>query len=1013
MRSIHYSCAVTLLFVLAASGFAQTAGVGGLSGVVRDASGAVVPGAQVTITNDMKGVRRGLETTSAGVFTAPALAPAKGYRVRVAKEGFAPYEAREIEILVGQDVSLNVLLQVSQSATVVEVTAATPVVESTKTDVSAVVESTQIQELPINGRRVDSFVLLTPAVVPDGAFGLLSFRGIAGGNAFLTDGNDTTNQFYNENAGRTRITTQISQDAVQEFQVVSNAYSAEFGRALGGVVNTVTRSGSNDVHGTAYWFFRNQDFNARDRYATINPSETRHQAGGSIGGAIKRDKLFYFLNTEIVRRDFPAINRIISNALTNPSGAFNAKCDAKVATQAQCDAAKTYITRTMDQLVPRTANSELAFGKLDWHPTDRNSVSASFNYLRWLSPNGIQTQAVLTNNNAMANNANSTVRTRYGRVAWTSVTSNSTFNELRFGWFKDRLDDPASPSLWPQQTGPLYVEISGVPIGAARDYPRLNPSEQRFEIADNFSWTRGAHEMKFGGNIRSTQDYLNLLRNRYGSYSYSNFSNFAADFSNNATNKKRYSNYTQTFGNPILDFAVKDYDWFVQDKWRATKRLMLNFGVRYEYTSIPQPKMVNPDYPQTGKINAPKNDFAPRLGISYSLNDKTVLRGGYGLYYARYPGALIQTMFFSNGLYQPQVYLQPTAAAAPVFPNILTSGAGLPAGSVSLDFAAPDFHNPYTQQGDIAIEREITKDLGLTVSYIWSRGIGLFTTRDLNAGPLGPTVTYPIADRSGNIVAGYATPIYLYANRVDKRYSRVLQVENGGQSWYNGLAVQLRKRMSHGVTGSLAYTWSHAIDTANMGGGTNALFFDGLRSTYNGDYSGDKGTSSLDQRHRLVVNFVWAPVFTKNTSAFAKYAVNNWQLSTITTLASAQPATATLRVVSGLSKDAAFNSTLNGFGGSNRVPFWPWNSLPIDQVYRVDARLSKVLPFNERVKATVNFEAFNVFNTVSNTYVETQAYTLTNGVITPAASYGYGTQSQGFPDGTNARRAQLSMRLTF
>ena len=165
-------------------------------------------------------------------------------------------------------------LAVAGAVSEVTVIEETPLVESTKTGVSQVVNSAQIMELPINGRRVDSFVLLAPATVADGTFGLVSFRGIAGGNAFLTDGNDTTNQFYNENAGRTRITTQISQDAVQEFQVLSNGYAAEFGRASGGVINTVTRSGSNDLHGTAYWFFRNRSLNARDRYATINPAES-------------------------------------------------------------------------------------------------------------------------------------------------------------------------------------------------------------------------------------------------------------------------------------------------------------------------------------------------------------------------------------------------------------------------------------------------------------------------------------------------------------------------------------------------------------------------------------------------------------------------------------------------------------------------------------------------------------------------------------------------------------------
>src|SRR4029077_712500 len=151
---------------------------------------------------------------------------------------------------------------------------------------------TQIQELPINGRRVDSFILLTPGTVPDGTFGLVSFRGVAGGNSFLTDGNDTTESFYNENAGRTRIRSQISQDAVQEFQVLSNGFSAEFGRAMGGVVNTVTKSGGNDTHGTGYWFFRNRTLEAADRYSNgVKAPEWRHTAGSSLGGALKKDKL--------------------------------------------------------------------------------------------------------------------------------------------------------------------------------------------------------------------------------------------------------------------------------------------------------------------------------------------------------------------------------------------------------------------------------------------------------------------------------------------------------------------------------------------------------------------------------------------------------------------------------------------------------------------------------------------------------------------------------------------------
>src|SRR5213593_2310037 len=292
--------------------FAQAAGFGSISGIVRDVTGARIPGASVAIANPAKGFSRELTSNEAGVFTAPALVPGPGYAVTVKLSGFRDWNARNIELQVGQEVNLTVDLAVAGAASEVTVIEVTPLVESTKTGVSQVVNSAQIMELPINGRRVDSFVLLAPATVADGTFGLVSFRGIAGGNAFLTDGNDTTNQFYNENAGRTRISSQISQDAVQEFQVLSNGYAAEFGRASGGVINTVTRSGSNAVHGTGYWFFRNQDFNARDRYATINPDEKRNQFGGSLGGPIKRDKLFYFFNGEFVRRNFPLINRLIN-----------------------------------------------------------------------------------------------------------------------------------------------------------------------------------------------------------------------------------------------------------------------------------------------------------------------------------------------------------------------------------------------------------------------------------------------------------------------------------------------------------------------------------------------------------------------------------------------------------------------------------------------------------------------------------------------------------------------------
>jgi len=1010
---IGFRLCLFLILATVGSCWAQSvAGMAGLTGSVRDATGAVVPGAKVTLANEAKGIRRSLESNDAGAFNAPALPPSSGYSLSVTKDGFSTWELKDFELLVGSTQSFNIVLNVASAATTVEVSSTAPLISDTNVGVSQVVEQLQVTNLPINGRRVDSFVLLTPAVTNDGEFGLVAFRGMAGGNSFLTDGNDTTQSFYNENAGRTRISTQISQDAVQEFQVLSNGFSAEFGRALGGVINTVTKSGTNEVHGTYFWFFRNRTLNATDRYANgLNAPEWRHQTGGTLGGAIKKDKLFYFINGEFVRRNFPAQNRIINTQFTDSGGLrVNAPCTA---TPAQCAAAIGFIERQMNVLVPRTVRSDMGVAKIDWRPTERNTFSFSANAMHWRSPHGIQTQAVLTNGNAIANNAHSTVETRYGRASWTSIPSVSMVNEFRFGWFKDRLADPDAADLFPAETGNLGLTLNGTTIGAATSYPRILPSEQRFQFADNLSWTRGSHSAKFGVDIATTQDYNDQLNNRAGTYAYASLTNFALDFSGNTTGRKSYQSYTQAFGNPILNLRTNDYAFYAQDVWKVTRKLVLNYGLRYEYTNLPQPEIRNPDYAQTGRIPTPGKNFAPRFSLAYNINDKTVIRAGYGIYYARFHGALLNVLHLNNANYQANYSLNPAQdALAPVFPNRLVSVAGS-AGISSINYAADDFRNPYTQQGNVIIERQLTRDLGLTANYIWSRGIALFTVRDMNLGPLSATpVTYSILDAAGAQTGTFSTPVYLLANRVDRRYRSVYQLENGGQSWYNGLALQLRKRFSHGFFGSVSYTWSHAIDTANQGGASNSLFLDLVRSTYNGDYNGDKGSSGLDQRHRAVINWLWAPKFTKSTSAFARYFVNGWQLSAITTLASAKPSPATINVTSAL-PGLANNGTLNGSFGSNRVPFWRFNPIDVDQIYRVDSRIQRELPFTERVKMNLIFEAFNTFNTIYNTGVNQQAFAAAAGVLRPTANLGLGNQSQGFPDGTNARRMQVALRLIF
>jgi len=241
----------------------------------------------------------------------------------------------------------------------------------------------------------------------------------------------------------------------------------------------------------------------------------------------------------------------------------------------------------------------------------------------------------------------------------------------------------------------------------------------------------------------------------------------------------------------------------------------------------------------------------------------------------------------------------------------------------------------------------------------------------------------------------------------------VNSVESGGNSYYNGLVVQLRKRVSHGVEGFLAYTWSHAIDFNQGGGADNIFFSDGPRSYQNGNYRGDKASSQLDQRHRLVVSSTWEPKLAHANSRTARALGTGWRLSQISTFASSQPATPTIVVTGVPFPGAAFNSTINGFGGSNRVPFLPPASLNIDTVLRTDARLAKIVPVSERIQLHLNFEVFNLLNHVSDTAVNTVAYQADGQVLQPVPGLGKGVASQGYPDGTNARRAQVSARFVW
>jgi hypothetical protein len=1065
-----FSCIGLLAAVVAILSFTTRpvfgqAATAAVDGTVLDASGSVVPDADVVVANTSLGLERRLKTNGAGLFTAPDLAPAPGYTVTVTKSGFSKYEVNTFELSVGQVASLNIGLTVGATGTAVTVTSEAPIIEATKTDVSGVVDSNDILNLPINGRRVDAFVLTQPGVTNDASFGLLTFRGTAGGNTFLTDGVDTTNTFYDENAGRTR-SYNISQDAIQEFQVVTSNFLPEYGRASGGIVNTITRSGTNSLHGSAYWFFRNRTLDATDPTSLgINPPEWRHQAGLSIGGPIKKDKLFYFFNGELQRRQDPIVSSNISTTLFSPSGAPTGATNpvtgcggssyATPASPAQCTALINFLeTRVAPQLVPRKVDENLLFGKIDYQINDRNRFNVEFNYLDFRSPNGIQTQSVLTNGGAVGNNANTTVFDRTLKSGLTTVVGSSAVNEFHFGMFKDRQYDPNSPSLEPP-TGPASFSISSGSlsnIGYATSYPRLHPSELRFQLSDTYAWIIGKNALKFGVDWSHTEDYDRQLANQFGTFTFPNINAFALDFSGNAGGAKDWSTYTQTFGNPLYDGNMREFALFAQDEIHLTPKLTVSPGLRWENTGLPQPAPgqalgtlnIPVDWPNVNHLYYKPNSIAPRIGIAYALDSRTVIRGGYGLFYNRYISQIYDGLAKGNGSYQPSYSLSSTVAsqlaAGPVFPFYLTTQPSGAANAPTVQFDTKDFRNSYSEQAQLSVQRQLDQSTSVTVSGIWSRGLHIASAYNANLSAPTQSYTYLIDDASGNQVSSFTVPLYTRANLINPNYNSVIAMSSNANSWYDGMIVSVNHRYTSWFEGSANYTWSHAIDdniggAAGAGGSSGVLFAQSYpTSFYNDNFAAEKGSAATDQRNKLILSAVLNPKFAKGTSWVDRQIVNGWQLSFISSFASSFPINSTIGGVSSSTLPTPTGGTtlfgtssINGLGPSSsayntqRVPFQPVGNLDVGPTYRTDARISKTFIVTERINVMLAFEAANVFNHLiveGASPLQEEEYALSKNaagqsVLSPYPLYKQLLQTQSPPDGTTARRAQASLRITW
>ncbi len=332
-----------------------------------------------------------------------------------------------------------------------------------------------------------------------------------------------------------------------------------------------------------------------------------------MGGPIVKDKLFFFANGEFTRRNFPLVDSITNAQFYSPSGAYIGKCGssvspapAVVASDAQCAAAQAYFGRFF-QTLPRRVSQNLGLAKMDWRPNEKNSLTASFNLLNFTSPNGA-VNSVTANASGVGSNGIQSAKARTARLSHTYIFSGSIVNEARFGWFKDRRGQDLNSALNPPNglLSGLNVQGQGS-LGVSTNIPNIQPSEDRYQYADNLSWTKGTHQFKFGIDFALLRDTENALFNGPGSYTYGSINDFALDYSG-ATNGKHWLSYTQSFGPLLTHASVNNYAVFGQDQWRISRGLTLNYGLRYEYSTYTQPPL-NADYPATGVLNQPGRVF--------------------------------------------------------------------------------------------------------------------------------------------------------------------------------------------------------------------------------------------------------------------------------------------------------------------------------------------------------------------------------------------------------------------
>ena len=1117
---------------------AQTSTEGAIAGTVLDPTGAVVPGAAVTIHNMGTNAEIKLTSDASGFFKAPLLEPGT-YRVTFAALGFATYHANNVIVQVGQPTDVSPRLTVGASSTSIEVTEQAPVLNLESPDFQGTLNMNALQSIPINNRRWSALALTTPGVTVDSyGYGLISVRGISTLlNNVEIDGADDNQAFFAEERGRTREAYSTAGSAVREFAINTGVYSAEYGRAAGGVVTSVTKSGTNQLHGQAYFWDRESKWAAMNDYAFvttlvsgvnvrshIKPKDLRKIYGFTVGGALIKDKLFWIYTYDQHTHVFPVLGvpydpqqfyTLPQTALTTgetcntttgelvgaPSTAINDTNACALAArqgisyaQASYDwAAMLYGNANVTVgsytgaapitdlglgssselgLSPRFGYQEINTPKLDWQITPKEHLSVLYHRLRWDSPSGVQTANPV--NYAMDTMGNDFVKLDYGVIKLTSLISNNLSNELLYQYSRE-LNYETQQALTPYSKADITASNGNVPELEAGDNYGFNagstyyehrtayPDERKWQVGDVLYWGKGSHSLKFGVDMVHNFDLMNNTYHSNGDFTYLWVGNYFNDLLNmkhgvtpSSSNPKGcdsngsqnwddnsanvtdvypcYDGFSQGFGNPVYTISTMDTGVFAQDNWKATPRLTLELGLRWDHETIPpaDPNLTTATgtfVTYNGIANSPssKMNFGPRIGFSYDITGKgkTVVRGGWGMYYGRVNNGNIENVRLNTG--SPHGQFNATwnsdTTAAPVYPNIFASGSA--SGQPTSYFMAPNLKLPEVQEYDLQVQQALGKGTFLSVSYLGALGRDLPNFLDVNLNPTTTTKTITIAgDPNGKGPLGatgttVTVPVYTgYGNTAllgsgASSFRGISELISNVNSNYNAMVLEILNRSSKSLQFDVNYTWSHALDfaqSANTQGVAEAWYDPYVNPRIN------YGNSTWNIPNRVAAYALYNFPNVKSTG-WVKYLVNDWSLNDSFQMQNGLPFTAGTSYKPG----GAISYGWNGSGGPTIIPKIGYDTYRYPRRIVDDARFQKQISFNKGRNLQLMCNVFNVANHQNITaFSTTYLYYESGTTATYTGVDGTGSKNFMVPSNSNSsnftytpRNIEFTARINF